>query len=230
MTKLSYHVVYPARLLEDTELPSTAFRLYGFISGLTRREGYCWAKNDSLAELMGTTVRTVQNALNSLLDRGYISLEIVHNVRRIYLVDLTRLADEEPEIEEEQDCTGDEKNFTPCKKNHGGVKKSSSRGEKNCTPYKRKNNNREKEVEKEDARAFGTYGNVFLTDKQFDRLCEWAKRQDVLDMADEMSCAIQSKKVKPYQDFEAALRNWLRKAGKLKKPDDRPTGRAQEWA
>lgn len=104
---LSFDAVIPSHLLLNRNLEPNAKILYAFIRNLTKKEGYCYASNSYLAELMDVDIRSVQIWLVSLKQQGYIEVE--QDVqRRIYLTDSFL-----------KKCLGDEKIFTPpCKNLH----------------------------------------------------------------------------------------------------------------
>ena len=68
----STYSVIPARVRDDPALPPNAKLLYGELSALARREGYCWASNAYLARLLGVSDRSVERLLRQLRERGHI--------------------------------------------------------------------------------------------------------------------------------------------------------------
>lgn len=86
----AYHAVIPADVRYDTRLKASAKLLYGELTALCDRTGYCWASNKYFAQLYGTSDRTVERLLQELEDCGYIIREVLrdnkNNVtqRRIY--------------------------------------------------------------------------------------------------------------------------------------------------
>lgn len=61
-----FYTVIPNYILESDQLSMSAKVLFGIIVGLTRHKGYCWATNETLADRMGASVRTVQFGLVDL--------------------------------------------------------------------------------------------------------------------------------------------------------------------
>ena len=86
----AYHAVIPADVRYDARLKASAKLLYGELTALCDRDGYCWASNRYFADLYGTSDRTVERLLQELEDCGYIRREVLRddkkNVvqRRIY--------------------------------------------------------------------------------------------------------------------------------------------------
>lgn len=67
------HLHIPYQLVDDRKLEPNDRMLYGLIYWYEHlKDGHCWASNQTLAALMYTTTRAVQNSLNSLEARGYI--------------------------------------------------------------------------------------------------------------------------------------------------------------
>jgi len=65
----------PSVILNDiTVLPKTA-ALYGIILGLSKKLGYCYACNDTLASYVGRSKRTVQRMVMEMLDKGWIKVD-----------------------------------------------------------------------------------------------------------------------------------------------------------
>lgn len=83
-----YWAVIPASVRYDERIPANAKLLYGEISALCNREGFCWAKNEYFAQLFGWAAPTVTRLLSSLRDAGYLSVEMVKtktgHARRIF--------------------------------------------------------------------------------------------------------------------------------------------------
>jgi hypothetical protein len=71
----SYYAVIPANVRYAKGLSANAKLLYGEITALCSKEGYCWAGNRYFADLYDTTARTALNWINELRDGGYIKLD-----------------------------------------------------------------------------------------------------------------------------------------------------------
>ncbi len=99
--RMGYYCVIPAKVLCDNELLADEKILYGHISALANKEGYCYASNDYFEKsFMGKngkpkTKATVIHWLNHLEEKGYIKrINLFHKEnpnqiiqRRIYLTD-----------------------------------------------------------------------------------------------------------------------------------------------
>ena len=81
----SFYAIIPAFIRYDKELSANAKLIYGEISSLTNRYGYCWAKNEYFADLYNVSKRVVTSWISSLIEKGYITIETIGNQRRIYL-------------------------------------------------------------------------------------------------------------------------------------------------
>lgn len=67
--------------------------IYGEISSLTGREGYCWASNKHFKSIFGISVVSVSKHINLLLKLGFITVDIDKddgNFRKIWLVSTLR--------------------------------------------------------------------------------------------------------------------------------------------
>ena len=84
----AYWANIPADVLYDHGIPDKAKLLYGEISGLCDKKGYCWADNENFAELHNVHPDTISRLLSALSKRGYIRIEMVPtktgHERRIY--------------------------------------------------------------------------------------------------------------------------------------------------
>ena len=87
----SYWTVIPTKIFEDERTPLRAKKLYGLISSLTKKDGYCWASNNYLTEKSRIPLGTVRRYLKLLQRLKYIHCEISKeegNERKIWLVNL----------------------------------------------------------------------------------------------------------------------------------------------
>lgn len=76
-------IVIPYQLLTDRELETMDKHLYGMIYWFENmKDGECRASNQTLASLLYTTTRVVQNSLNTLEKRGYIEREYKDAAKR----------------------------------------------------------------------------------------------------------------------------------------------------
>ena len=86
--KSNYYAIIPAVVRYDNELTDKAKLLYGEITCLSNKEGYCFATNNYFANLYHCTPRAIQNTISKLQERGYIRVVIENNFeRKIYLTD-----------------------------------------------------------------------------------------------------------------------------------------------
>ena len=91
--KISYYSIIPATVRYDKELKPAEKLLYGEVTALANRNGYCYEQNKYFAELYNVTNGTVSKWLSHLQKLGYIQIEIKRNekqeiiARYIYIVD-----------------------------------------------------------------------------------------------------------------------------------------------
>ena len=110
----AYYAVIPANVRYDTRLSPLAKLLYGEITCLCQKEGFCWATNAYFERLYGKTKRQIINLINQLDQYGYISKEIEYDektkqVKKRFL----RLSGTKKEDSCEKNfTTPGEKNFT----------------------------------------------------------------------------------------------------------------------
>lgn len=74
--KPNYYAITPADVRYDERLQMGARFLYGEITALSNKKGYCWAGDQYFANLYKVTKTTVQRWLRSLEDNGYIKRSV----------------------------------------------------------------------------------------------------------------------------------------------------------
>lgn len=67
-----YYAIIPSSVRYDKKLPANAKLLFGEITALCNKEGYCWATNEYFAELYGTSGKTIGRWLKALKNKGVI--------------------------------------------------------------------------------------------------------------------------------------------------------------
>ena len=111
--KSNYYAIIPAVVRYDNELTDKAKLLYGEITCLSNKEGYCFATNNYFANLYHCTTRAIQSTISKLQERGYIKIVIENNYqRKIYLTDSLGYEKNFVGGYEKKYMGGDEKNFT----------------------------------------------------------------------------------------------------------------------
>ena len=88
ITNLKY-VEVPVVVLLDEDLSTTTTKLLmGLITTLSMQEGFCFASNRYLSNLMKVSRRTITSCIASLRKKNYIRVESEPNTRRIYLANI----------------------------------------------------------------------------------------------------------------------------------------------
>ena len=91
--KSNYYAIIPATIRYSRDLKPNEKLLYGEITALANRYGYCYAQNRYFAELYNVSIETVSRWLSHLQKLGFIKIEIRRNenkeiiARYIYIVD-----------------------------------------------------------------------------------------------------------------------------------------------
>ena len=91
--KGSYYAIIPATVRYSNELKANEKLLYGEITSLSNKNGYCYAQNRYFANLYNVSIETVSRWLSHLQKLGFIRLEVKRNenkeviARYIYIVD-----------------------------------------------------------------------------------------------------------------------------------------------
>lgn len=74
--KPNYFAIIPATIRYDKELTDKEKLLYGEITALSNKEGYCFASNSYFATLYGVAAETISRAITKLIKRNYLKREI----------------------------------------------------------------------------------------------------------------------------------------------------------
>lgn len=98
----SYYAIIPADVRYDKDLKDKAKLLYGEITALSNKDGYCYASNKYFADLYGVSTRTITDLIKELVLKNYILNQIIYEdgtkkviQRRLYLLNKTSIPIEE---------------------------------------------------------------------------------------------------------------------------------------
>ena len=91
--QINYYSVIPASVRYDSNLKPSEKLLYGEITALSNKNGYCYAQNRYFANLYKVSTETVSRWLSNLQKCGYIEIDIKRTekqeiiARHIYIID-----------------------------------------------------------------------------------------------------------------------------------------------
>ena len=98
-------LMIPQVVAQDKRLKGNEKLLYGHIFSLTKKEGYCWATNEYLSDLMGVSKDCISRYITHIIELGYLDRVVVKDknsgqitCRKLYIKNI--FADPEEEIEE----------------------------------------------------------------------------------------------------------------------------------
>ena len=87
----AYWAVIPASVRYDQDLPPNAKLLYGEVTALSDKRGYCYAQNGYFSALFSLSERSITRLFAVLVDRGYLRVDVIRDdstqevlERRIY--------------------------------------------------------------------------------------------------------------------------------------------------
>lgn len=92
--KANYYAIIPATVRYNKDLKANEKLLYGEITALSNKNGYCYAQNRYFANLYDVSIETISRWLSDLQKFGFIQIEIKRNekkeviARYIYIVDV----------------------------------------------------------------------------------------------------------------------------------------------
>ena len=87
LTNLKY-VEVPMIVLLDEDLSSTTKLLMGLITTLSMKDGFCYANNRYLSNLLKVSKRTITSSITALRRKKYIKIDNEDNSRKIYLANI----------------------------------------------------------------------------------------------------------------------------------------------
>lgn len=89
----NFYAIIPADVRYSSVLGSSEKLMYGEISALCNKEGFCWATNGYFSKLYGKDSTTISRWIKNLVDAGFISYTLgLGNSRKIYLTPLGKNA------------------------------------------------------------------------------------------------------------------------------------------
>ena len=87
LTNLKY-VQVPMVVLLDDGISSTAKLLMGLITTLSMKDGYCYASNRYLSNLLKVSKRTISSSITTLRRNNYLKIDNDDSARKIYLANI----------------------------------------------------------------------------------------------------------------------------------------------
>jgi len=70
-----FFLIIPAFIADDPDLDDATKMLFGRLSALSNKYGYCWASDEALAEMSKCKYRVISDRLKDLENKGYIHRE-----------------------------------------------------------------------------------------------------------------------------------------------------------
>ena len=71
-------VMVPVWVLRNNNLDSSDKLLYGIILSYSQKEGYWYASNSHLSEMMNCSSRTLQRYIRNLINNGLIDRKVIY--------------------------------------------------------------------------------------------------------------------------------------------------------
>lgn len=109
MSGPSYYAIIPANVRYCEELTANSKLLYGEITTLCNKEGYCWASNEYFANLYKVKPMQVSRWISDLVRLGFVRSKLnrsAGNSRKMWLPDATEPDDEEEGVSREKAIGG----------------------------------------------------------------------------------------------------------------------------
>lgn len=78
----NYYAVIPAEIRYCKGITANAKLLYGEISALCNKDGYCWASNSYFSKLYGVSNASISRWIRDLEKQGFIKSEVIRNEKK----------------------------------------------------------------------------------------------------------------------------------------------------
>jgi hypothetical protein len=93
MERPTFYAVIPA-FVRYADISAPAKLMYGEVTALCEKEGYCWASNGYFGNLYQANERSVHRWLNELFKAGFVTVDLAcnqHGQRRIFITARTNV-------------------------------------------------------------------------------------------------------------------------------------------
>ncbi|WP_010520904.1 helix-turn-helix domain-containing protein [Aquimarina agarivorans] len=77
-----YYIIIPKPVYQSA-LNSTDMLIYGFIYSMSKKKGYCYAKNEYIQKELKITKPTLNRALKKLIDKNFVQKEFKGKIRHL---------------------------------------------------------------------------------------------------------------------------------------------------
>ena len=191
----NYYAIIPADVRYDERLKANEKLMYGEITCLSNKLGYCFSSNNYFAELYNVTPQAISGWIKNLERCGYITCEYLHNGTEIKE---RRIRMTNSRNDEKGNSTKLEKGINETlkgyKQNFKDNNTSDNNTRTNTTRYIPKHKN-------------GICNNVLLSDKELDSLCEELGTDKAKAVIDNFSELKEMKGYKYKSDY-LAIKKW----------------------
>ncbi len=222
---MPYVAIIPYAVMSDKEIEANAKLHYGCLAGLAKKEGYCWASDDQLAEMHGVHKSQIKRWHNSLEKKGHIRRQTEN---RPYRSDDGKLLWKKERkifvMEGFSNNVSERRKNDPIDERRKNAPIDERR--KNA-PYKEEISKEEISKHTQDSGAkapgvrvaissilkpYGTQNIVMLSDNAHQKLVEQHGADAIKQIIEEIEDYVLSSG-KKYKDFAATIRQWLRRRG-----------------
>lgn len=215
--KPNYYAIIPANVRYDKNLRANEKLLYGEITALTNKEGYCWASNNYFANLYGTSPQAISRWINDLANNGYIHIEYTYgaggNIKeRIITLNGVSTDVEGVSTYIDRVSTNVDRGYQQ-KVKENNTRDNSTLNNNIYTP-------------REVRHKHGEYGHVYLTDKQMIKLVK-DYGQELTDEAIKYLDEYIQRKGYKCKDYNLTLRKWVFDA--VKRENKQASSIADKW-
>lgn len=210
MDQPSFYAIIPADVRYDKHLKPNAKLLYGEITALANRDGFCWAGNEYFAELYDVDNKTISRWISQLVGSGYLEIEVLKiegNKRKIFTRD-------SPKNLLTKKSLGSDKKVNTL------VTKKSLASDKKVTSIIRINNTINNTKNREEKALTFLTSNFPLRMEMF-MMKFRSKINDFDAFSDDYNCKVIEEKKEWEQDvlfarLERLANNWIRSSGNFK--------------
>lgn len=196
--KPNYYAIIPAEIRYDKKLTPNSKLLYGEITALANKEGYCWAGNTYFSDLYDVEKVTVSRWIRELKEMGYIDTELIYQGKTVTQRKITLLT----------------KLLTPTNKNVNTpinkIVKENNTSNNNTLNIYRGIENGMLQIDNVHTLILGEFENVKLSNIELEKLNENYGETKTNEMIEKVSAYVKQTG-KKYKSHYATILTWIRK-------------------
>lgn len=205
LAELSYDCVLPSSIFFNDNLEPNCIKLYAIVRGLTKLHGYCFATNEYLAKILDVEDRSIRRWIQHLKNEGYLEIHRqkkgIQEQRHLYISDGFKKFLRRDKIVHPpgQNCPPPPDKIVHHINKENMKEEEYSMGRESSPPAQKYSPLLEK----------GKF--VRISSEEFEELCKEHGIAVIEKFIEQINDYLAAHGKKPYKDYSATIRNWIRK-------------------